>query len=688
MNENTNRQLSELIGVLHEMDLVAKKAVNFGKNGDDTGVRTNVDHLRLIQYRLSNIDVSFLDAVMQDPGSGDKLLSLMKVKNDIKKSYEFIASWVHRYRSILSDDDLMSTREGMHAHIDSTIPLNWNFKSDIIFLCGNYPEAYIECLHERGQKKVIIFSENLNNNSIGQNCGYLTINSVNQLGSIASYVGRMASNKFVMNFYNDNVDRLALENKIRLVFETALINLNTINFFEKRWITQGIENLNDLAIMPSWNILSSKIKFDAAVIVSPGPSLDRNIKQLSNFKDAAYIICVAQALPALIKNGIYPDLVTVIDPVDYSHILNNIDIDRRSDLLIGCSCNKNFRKHSFREAYYFDGNQIADRWIFDIFDDVPIGASGGSVSVSSLLFAIACKFKYITLVGQDLSISGNNQYSVDVPQSSIKVEISEGSNIAHISGYTADDFESFSADEMAVLNKQSIQLPSTDFDPKMNGKVFQTELKVLPGYYEGEVLSPPDYYQFHQQFCAIAKNIKNDVYLFNSTEGGANIPGYANISLADFLLKYNSKRLTCESQSLFDNKSRLSKLSNFFLSSKSSLLEIINISDEIIRIIDESLLANSSDNNLFLLKSKESKLLTAVEGLPFINLGIQKEMDVVLKNIMASSSLLETLKHEQNLVLLIKDWTLEVFSLLEKESIRFNFNHCFSGSNETSGWHD
>lgn len=53
----------------------------------------------------------------------------------------------------------------------------------------------------------------------------------------------------------------------------------------------------------------------AAVIVSAGPSLAKNIERIrQQQKDGAYVVCVKHSLPILMKAGIIPDACVILDP--------------------------------------------------------------------------------------------------------------------------------------------------------------------------------------------------------------------------------------------------------------------------------------------------------------------------------------------------------------------------------------
>jgi len=56
------------------------------------------------------------------------------------------------------------------------------------------------------------------------------------------------------------------------------------------------------------------LKHYPAVVIGVGPSLDKHIDLLKEYRKNIVILCVDAALPILVKEGIYPDFACVIDP--------------------------------------------------------------------------------------------------------------------------------------------------------------------------------------------------------------------------------------------------------------------------------------------------------------------------------------------------------------------------------------
>ena len=74
--------------------------------------------------------------------------------------------------------------------------------------------------------------------------------------------------------------RKLLEQGQRRIIVYCGTQLNTIDRFGESWILQGIANTPAVASWPSIDALREPFRGRPCVIVSPGPSLTRNIEQV------------------------------------------------------------------------------------------------------------------------------------------------------------------------------------------------------------------------------------------------------------------------------------------------------------------------------------------------------------------------------------------------------------------------
>lgn len=104
-----------------------------------------------------------------------------------------------------------------------------------------------------------------------------------------------------------------INKRIMDLFKHALFNLG--NDIEDTIIglRNNFKNIKELIKSPSIEILKDKYKNMPAIIVSAGPSLDKNIKELKNAQGKAIILAVDAVISTLRKNNIVPDAVFSIE---------------------------------------------------------------------------------------------------------------------------------------------------------------------------------------------------------------------------------------------------------------------------------------------------------------------------------------------------------------------------------------
>lgn len=153
------------------------------------------------------------------------------------------------------------------------------------------------------------------------------------------------------------------------------------------------------------NIISSNKEF---IVIAAGPSLDDNIEYVKNNNGKKIIIAVESALKALLKNGINPDYVVVLDPTELiMKYISGIE-DKTSDIVL-IAYEKAYWKYveSFCGVKYrIVANSEADAE--DIHKAVEDCTTVSSLAINVALFLGA---KSIELIGLDLAFPNNKLYS-------------------------------------------------------------------------------------------------------------------------------------------------------------------------------------------------------------------------------------------------------------------------------------
>ncbi|MFL0197713.1 motility associated factor glycosyltransferase family protein [Clostridium sp. WILCCON 0269] len=106
---------------------------------------------------------------------------------------------------------------------------------------------------------------------------------------------------------------------LECVYYTACSSISIANRFREVFIKNLIANLKSLKSATPLNSYENINRGIPAIIVSAGPSLDKNLAEMMEYKDELdkyFIIAGNRTLGAMLKNGIRPDMVVSIDPVN------------------------------------------------------------------------------------------------------------------------------------------------------------------------------------------------------------------------------------------------------------------------------------------------------------------------------------------------------------------------------------
>jgi len=447
--------------------------LNCAATGDLQKARQGLDEIRILSHIFTRAEANAPDLSTKEGETRQDSHSLAA----LAKSFESLAQWLNSVRASWGADEMLLSATGVDVYLDCYLPLTWNWEEDLVILDDSLPPEVEEALTARGQKFIVVLRAGFSSESIKY------IDSV----SSAYDALRGWSNYYIGRSVVLSTDALSerssiLFDEISQIFRDFRIGQNTISRFSHTWALQQIRNLNWVVASQPVEALNPIFEGRSCFVVSPGPSLAKNIAKLERKSDDQIILAVAQACPALAKHGIKVDYVLVIDPLDYSHVLEDFDCRDVKGLIIGDACHSAFFAKNFRQLYTF----CSVRPSFGI--DAIVGSSstplhGGSVSVVAATLAVACGVRYLTLVGSDLAISEGAYY-----------------------GYQRSE----------------------------NGPVSKHEISV-PGYYGGQVKTKPDYASFIQEFQRLANTAGVHSTLINATEGGALVEGFINMPLEEAL---------------------------------------------------------------------------------------------------------------------------------------------------------
>ncbi|MBM0637724.1 motility associated factor glycosyltransferase family protein [Campylobacter sp. VicNov18] len=275
-------------------------------------------------------------------------------------------------------------------------------------------------------------------------------------------------------------------------------------------IEQFVQNIPKMINHPSYQSLLQKRKNtkdkNIAIIVSTGPSLEKQLPILKQYANKAAIFCADSAYAILAKHGIKPDYVCMMERDDITaECFNNDfkDFDQGITFVVTSLVHKNTISYleKSKRSYILVTRPLPFASSMKL-DEFGYMSCGMSVAHMNYELAINLNYKNLVLIGQDLAYSKDGH-------SHSKGFIHEKLH----DGHYQRDFDKYTA--IAYGGK---------------GKVQSSQVWIL-------------FKEIFENF--IASNNKNNIKTYNCTQGGVKIEGAIEKSFKEFcqnLLKSDLKK--------------------------------------------------------------------------------------------------------------------------------------------------
>ena len=430
-----------------------------------------------------------------------------------------------------------------------------------------------------------------------------------------------------------NEEALFYQSKVLSIVDKKIININTISRFDKLWAYNIASNVAKISTHYGVNKFFDKYKNIPAIIVSAGPSLEKNIRKLKEIKNKALIIAVDTAMKPLFSHNISPHFIITIDPQKKnSKYFRNVNF-KESVLIAESSVDKE-AIDSFNGAIYFINSifPLAKYFMEELGDRGDI-TTGGSVSTAAYDFAIRIGANPIIMVGLDLSFP-NYQ--------------------THIKGsYHEENFFT----EIYKLDS---------YDSRIYKVLIAGNLREEKNIYNEKVWTDSRfdmYKNWYEEQCE--KN--NKIKFYNATEGGIIINGMENIKLEELIEKFNDieinidkddRNIERKNEILIKIKNGLIKIDNEISKIKPYILNALELCE---KINSELKRHRKVDKLLENLNEFDIKILNISKVNEFLGITMQKTIKAITEGF-----IFEDEKYDKSIV--------NSYKLYEamKESIDFN----------------
>lgn len=192
--------------------------------------------------------------------------------------------------------------------------------------------------------------------------------------------------------------------------ERFFVNFNTRRLLQGHAARNVLYNLPYVAQGYHTMQLSKVIPYDgAAVLISAGPSLDKNIEQLKRAKNHLFMVAVDTAVKPLLKRGIFPDVFITLDGRKPLELLKGAEWlpvvsnpVARYELL---------DQQKGKKIFFFDGYQLPLDLYVQNGKVLPGVSVGGSVACSGFSLLYKMGFETVILVGQDLAYTDDKSHA-------------------------------------------------------------------------------------------------------------------------------------------------------------------------------------------------------------------------------------------------------------------------------------
>lgn len=487
----------ELNRKLHqELIAIDNLIAEYGVAEDDALTRLYIDQRRQL---FAEYEQTLIGIVPEGTEDNTSKLVFYRVDPELD---EFINLWCAQIRSLEFCPIYLSDSEYCQRFLDCYLPKSWNWQTDFVMLINPFDEKILNELANRGQKNVIVFrtktatlfTESLRNKFNE----FWEISTLEELERGLWHYPLKVSNICHFDCLGHSEADINSEKINKIVKESIYvrqINLNTIGKHSGKWARNTIKNIPN--ILEHKNIENVSLTgSETGVIVSPGPSLEKNIKVLKEHANKVFIICPVRAVPILRANGLEPDFVFQLDAIGGKFLENSKSIIDTpvKNLVLDATVDPGFFDFPAEKKYwYFSESKILG--LDACIGSGKLGLEAVSVSIACLKFAYHFGLTNLILVGQDLAFSANKRYS-------------DGGDLNF--------------------------MPTVDLPPEI----------LVDGYYGGKVGTSADYDYFIDQFAELGKLMSDaGCQVYNCTEGGAYIENFEHVPLTKVLSNISSREV-------------------------------------------------------------------------------------------------------------------------------------------------
>jgi hypothetical protein len=394
-----------------------------------------------------------------------------------------------------------ATAPGAKAEALGTLrlPADFSREQDVLVLAGAGAVEWLSELSRVGVERVLVYAPS----EVAPAAGRIAARPSDVIAKLLDFqptARRITLQRLPQGGVTD-----AQFEELAKIIQNGGMNRATFATSGATWVKHAFANLPYLGVSPSIDCLKGAFAGKPCVLVSPGPSLSKNIDVLRDIADRVLIIAGNRAVKPLRSAGIVPDVAIVADALDLSYQLDSGLLDGVAALVLDVVVHPAVCALPVTRRFFYSAiHEVRESTLAGIGQHAALG-SGGSVATVAFMLALHLGCDPIIMIGQDLALTGEQYYIASAPDGATRIKL-ESSGQGTFQN-TGPELRRAMAEGGGIETSQAS---------------VQQFLKV-PGYDGGEVYTSVQFDTYRRWLGSAAKDHASTARLYNCTEGGARI---------------------------------------------------------------------------------------------------------------------------------------------------------------------
>ncbi len=415
-----------------------------------------------------------------------------------------------------------ATDEAMTGLAEILAAPPWNPHRDLVALVGRGSADVAARLQARGQSRVLSMDETAPCTPPAlegpQACRW-NVHGLASLGEVTTLMAWPLPERVRVATAGPDpaVSEEALRTQLLATLEFA--GVDALQMLEEAHIfaAKASRNLAAIARTPSVATLRGALEGLPAVVVSAGPSLDKNIAQLRALQGRAVIVAINQTVASLRRHGVRADVVLTVDPLNVSYHFEGTRPGDIGTLVLGASVDPSLFAVPCDRLVTLASSPLVETWIYDFLDENASVGSGGTVPTGAIKLCAWLGCSTIISIGRDLALAGGQYYASSSADGASQPAIVAGGKEVSFAGHTAK------------LRLGDGLGDDTAVKAFLAGQVYK--LSEVPGFF-GTPVTTTDL--FVHEIERLRRTVAElaPIRFINATEGGAFLAGMEHMTLA------------------------------------------------------------------------------------------------------------------------------------------------------------